>query len=303
MTMPLGIPHLLRERGLAASVAVAGLAAVMAFVGGFVTAPRREPPPPAMLEIDVRSLEGDEIFGPGQEATRPSSEAITFVLPLVVADTGPAQVRLRYAVARTAEERIEIRVNDAAIAFAAPSSDGWRDGVELALPLDAARGGDLRVSFVDALYGVAPDRADWNVGIPELVVEPIPSCAAAACLEQAERLHALGSREFEAKSLGPRNLFDAWTHLHQATLFLEAMSDETGALARTRSLRDRARAELDDRCSSLRFTVMRSVALDDRARAKRAADEIQRGFPEGRHPCHDTGKRMLALLDDTKEAP
>ena len=225
MNMGFRIPRTFDMRGLAAPGAIAGLAAVVAFVGGLSSSSRRDPPPPASLEIEVRSLDGDEIFGPGPEATQPSSERIAFVLPLVVADTGPAQVRLRYAVARTTEERIEIRVNDRAIAFAAPSSDGWRDGVELAIPADAARGGELRVSFVDALYGVAPGRADWNVGIPELVVEPIPSCAAAACLEQAERLHALGSREYEAKALGPRNLFDAWTHLHQATLFLEAMND------------------------------------------------------------------------------
>lgn len=291
----------LRGAALWQALVVAAFAA--ALVLGFASAARQAPPPPRSIEVHARELAGDEIFGPGREATHASAERVTFTLPLVIADTGPVQVRLRHAVARTAEERIEIHVGDRPIAFAAPSSDGWRDGLELPIPMELLRSGaELRVSFVDALHGVVSGPADWNVALPELVVEPIPSCAAATCLEQAERLHALGLREFEAKALGPRNLFDSWIHLHQAALFLEAMGEESFALSRTRSLRDRARGELDDRCASLRFTVMRSVALEDRARAKRAADQILRGFPDSQHPCHDTGKRMLALLDDT-EAP
>jgi len=294
---------LLPIKGAVVRPALVAAAFAAALAAGYSSAQRYAPPAPLSIEVHASELAGDEIFGPGREATHPSAERVTFMLPLVIADTGPAQVRLRYAVARTAEERIEIHVEDRPVAFAGPSSDGWRDGRELPIPAELIRSGaGLRVSFVDALHGVASGPADWNVAIPELVVDPIPSCAAATCLEQAERLHALGLREFEAKALGPRNLFDSWIHLHQAALFLEAMGEESSALPRTRSLRDRARGELDDRCSSLRFTVMRSVALEDRAKAKRAADEMLRSFPESQHPCHDTGKRMLALLADT-EAP
>ncbi|HWV39123.1 MAG TPA: hypothetical protein VN033_11705 [Vulgatibacter sp.] len=295
---------LLRGRRLARTTpALAATAFGAALAAGFASAPRPAPPPPRSLEVRTAELAGDEVFGPGRDATQLSAERVDFILPVVIADTGPVQVRLRHAVARTAEERIEIHAAGRPLAFAAPSSDGWRDGLELPIPIELLEpGGELRVSFVDALHGVAAGASDWNVAIPELVVEPLPSCAASTCLEQAERLHALGLRAFEAKSLGPRNLFDAWIHLHQATIFLEAMGEESFALTRTRSLRDRARGELDERCSSLRFTVMRSVALEDRAKARKAADEILRDFPESRHPCHDTGRRMLALLHEL-EAP
>jgi len=300
MSIRLPIPS---RRGAAMRPGLVVAAFGAALAAGYASASRHAPPPPLSIEVHARELAGDEVFGPGRDATHASAERVTFTLPLVIADTGPVQVRLRHAVARTAEERIEIHVGDRPIAFAAPSSDGWRDGLELPIPAELLRSvAELRVSFVDALHGVAKGPSDWNVAIPELVVEPIPSCAAATCFEQAERLHALGLREFEAKAIAPRNLFDSWIHLHQASLFLEAMGEESYASSRTRSLRDRARGELDDRCASLRFTVMRSVALEDRARAKRAADEMLRGFPGSQHPCHDTGKRMLALLDDT-EAP
>ncbi|HEY0840365.1 MAG TPA: hypothetical protein VGD74_09285, partial [Vulgatibacter sp.] len=163
--------------------------------------------------------------------------------------------------------------------------------------VEAVRAGDrIHIDFVDVLRGIAPD-AGWNVGAPALVVEPTPACEPAECLEQAERLHALGQREYDGKSLGPGNLFGAWSHLDRAVDFLEALGGESAALARSTKLRDLARRELDERCASLRFTVMRGVALEDRARARKAAQEILRVFPGAAHPCNDSGRRMLALLD------
>jgi len=284
---------LLRPSRLLAGVAV--LAAVVAgahLVGGR-TAQAEIAPDAGGRIFDLDQMEEGEVFGAGQNADHRISERLVFRFSLAEGIIGENRISLRYGAASVPEYGVEIQLNGRAIGFSEPAPGSWRYGVERTLPGDLLLPGQPnQIAFV-ASYGASED---WLIRDPELLIEPIPPCAPAACVEQAEHLHAIGLRRFEAQALIPSNLFEAWSSFREAGLFLVPLASRSPLHDRIDELSARTWSALDQRCSQLRFTVLRSVALGDELEARRAANEILRSFPRDGHRCHREGKYLLDLL-------
>ncbi len=248
--------------------------------------------------FSLDEIDGDERFGVGPRATIHTAMGASFRWRFVEAEPGTSRITLRYAAADVAPDRLEIQVNGSAVGYAAEAGDAWKEGLELLLPPSSLRSNEEnRIDFVDPLHGTEGALPSWTIGQLEIVVQPIPGCRPADCLEEAERLYSLGARSYEGKGLVPRNLFDAWLTLQKAALYLEPLEPKPGVHEKVQGLIGPIRSELDTLCSRLRFTVTRSVALDDYAGARRAAEDILRTFPGDEHPCHEGGRHLLALLD------
>ncbi|AKU90637.1 Adenylate cyclase [Vulgatibacter incomptus] len=246
----------------------------------------------------LEEVGSDAVFGRGPDVSVPTGERASFLLPAIGAEPGESRFTVRYSSSLVKPDAIEVRVNDEVIGFVAGSGAAWKRDQEIRLPARVLRPGERNVlAFVDPLHGAPNEQAEWQVGEIELVVEPIPHCDPVDCIEQAERHFALGSRAFEARALAPRSLFDAWLSLRMALRFVENLSARPGVHGRIVALLGEVDVELQARCSRLRFTVERSVALDELGRARSAADELLRTFPGPEHRCHGMARQMLSWLD------
>lgn len=288
------LPQRARVLGLVVAVVVivaTAAARVLAGGPGLEAAPEEQ----GILAFDLEELEGDEVFGVGLDVSHETPRGIRFRWSLLEGGAEGRRISLRYAAASIDEGSLEIHLNGAPIGLSPPTGEGWRELLEVVLPAQALSfKGENVIEIVPSLEG-AP--REWQIKRPSIEVEPLPGCASAACLEEAERLSAIGGRSLDARALDPRNLFEGWVALRQALLFLEAGGGAPALRKKVEREEAGAREALDRRCGKLRFTVTRSVALGEEAAAWDAAESMVREFGGEAHPCHEVGRHLLRLLD------
>ncbi|MBS1148872.1 MAG: hypothetical protein H6Q89_570 [Myxococcaceae bacterium] len=250
-------------------------------------------------ELTANSAGIEDSFGLGEEVVwqRPDMKLFNFSL------ASPTQVVavLHFGARDISKDEVSITVNGAEAGFVPPDTlDASRD-IEIVLPPNIVKPREQNQLVFDSTKN-PPGNDPWRVFSIWIEIIPIPELSPEETARLAKDSIISADRLFDARTIGPENLFKAWKVYREAWLLMESLPDKSAVsevYSYARSRMRELRPMLDTKCNGL--MVEHQKAIHSRPpnlkKAIQLLKEVERYYPTREHPCYGRSKAMLSDME------
>lgn len=247
----------------------------------------------ALTERSTKDVYG---YGPELEVSVQTRDELHFEFDY--AESIPTAYYIKFeALGIERKDEVELSLNGVHIGYANPGIGDFTKAQRIRLPKKHLKRG-IKNEVVFDNTANPPAEHSWAIRKVRLDIKPLPQCAPDECRSEARKLLELADLRVAQKGIAARNLFDAWTFLHGAQMFIEAIDprpEDLYGLAQS-TLRDVDR-ELEDKCNKTMLAAKKFEELGDLKQALKEYKDGMQWFPqhEDEHPCRG---RLQEKIDE-----
>ena len=154
------------------------------------------------------------------------------------------------------------------------------------MPANLVKRGEINTVTFDNVRN-PPEQDDWRIWNVWIEMAVLPEKDEVGLIADAEEKFKRGNIEWEQRSIGADNRWDAYKNFREAWLTLEALPASrrpyTYQLARDKM--NEARRSLDDKCKELLLKARSAYNFQRYDEARYELDHVVDFFPNRSHPC------------------